>query len=68
MPGAVSDRFKGPGDGTPYVPSWCYPKGARMCPCGHHEGYHNDAGTCLLHGTCRCTGQPADCFTPDEDM
>lgn len=68
MPGPMSDSFKGPGDSTPYVPGWCYPKGARICPCGHHEGYHNDAGTCLLHGTCRCTGLPADCFTPDEDM
>ncbi len=68
MPGSVSESFKGPGDCTPYVPSWCYPKGARICPCGHHEGYHSDAGACLLYHNCRCTGLPADCLTPDEDM
>lgn len=40
MPGPVSDSSKGPRDDTPYVPSWCYRNGPRMCPCGHHEGYH----------------------------
>ena len=32
---------------APYVPSWCYEDGPRMCQCGHHEGYHNDDGQCL---------------------
>ena len=35
-------------DEAPFVPSWCYAKGPRMCPCGHHEGYHADEGWCLL--------------------
>ncbi len=68
MPGPVSDSSNGPSDDTPYVPSWLYPKGPRICPCGHHEGYHNDAGHCLLAGQCCCAGLPADCLTPDEDM
>lgn len=69
MPGATSDSFKGPRDWTPYVPSWCYPDNRpRMCPCGHHEGFHSDAGTCVLHSDCGCIGLPADCYTPDEDM
>jgi len=59
MPGPVSDSSQGPRDDTPYVPSWCYENGARMCQCGHHEGYHNDAGACLhAHhfSKCGCTG------------
>ena len=68
MPGMVTESFKGPGDSTPDVPGWCYPKGARMCPCGHHEGYHDDAGTCLLHHNCGCKDLPAECFTPEENM
>lgn len=34
-----------------------------MCQCGHHEGYHNDAGECLHAQTCKCTGLDAgdDC-------
>lgn len=63
-PGPISDSNPGPADDSPYVPSWCYPNGPRMCPCGHHEGYHNDAGECLLHGKCKCEGLPADAFTP----
>lgn len=47
MPGPISDSYKGPGASAPYVPSWCFdPPGPRMCKCGHHEGYHNDAGEC----------------------
>ena len=37
MPGPVSERSKGPGPNTPYVPSWCYPAGPKDCPCGHME-------------------------------
>lgn len=49
MPGPVSDSYKGPGPISPYVPEYCYdPPGPLMCACGHHEGYHNDAGHCLL--------------------
>lgn len=71
MPGPVSDSYQGPPEDGPYVPGWCYPKGPRMCPCGHHEGYHNDAGACL-HASeftrCGCTGLPFECRTPDDDM
>lgn len=45
MPGEISRSYEGPPDDAPYVPSWCYPDGKpHMCPCGHHEGYHNDGG------------------------
>lgn len=61
MPGPVSDSSKGPPDDGPYVPSWCYPNNApRMCPCGHHEGYHNDKGACLNAARCKCTGLTAE--------
>lgn len=49
---------------TPYVPSWNYPNGPKMCPCGHHEGYHDDAGACALARWCGCAGLPATCVTP----
>jgi hypothetical protein len=53
MPGPISESYKGPGASAPYVPSWCFdPPGPRMCKCGHHEGYHNDAGVCLC-GRCK---------------
>ncbi len=68
MPGPVSDSSPGPRDDTPYVPHWCYRKGPRMCPCGHHEGYHNDAGACLLARQCRCAGLPPGRLTPMEEM
>lgn len=68
MPGPVSDSHRGPGDYTPYVPSYLYPKGAKQCPCGHHEGYHNSAGQCLHAVQCHCTGLPADCYTSEEDF
>ena len=64
MPGPVSQSYRGPGPSSPYVPDWCYPKGPKMCPCGHHEGYHNDAGACLQARNCRCHGLPGDCCTP----
>ncbi len=48
MPGPVSDSYEGPGDWSPYVPAYCYENGPKMCSCGHHEGYHNDAGACLF--------------------
>lgn len=66
MPGPISDSYGGPDDRCPYVPHWCYPNNApRMCPCGHHEGYHNDAGKC---SQCACGGIPADCVTSDADF
>lgn len=68
MPGPVSDSSRGPSIHSPYVPSWCYTNGPRMCPCGHHEGYHDDAGRCLLTGVCGCAGLPNECCTPDEEM
>jgi hypothetical protein len=61
---AEAMRRQGPGDNTPYVPSWCYKSGPKMCPCGHHEGYHDDDGKCHLAHQCKCTGLPADCLTP----
>ena len=64
MPGPVSDSYKGPGAENPYVPSWCYRNGPQVCPCGHHEGYHNDAKECLLRHKCGCSGLPAECLTP----
>ena len=64
MPGPVSESYKGPGSESPYVPSWCYRSGPKECPCGHHEGYHNDAGECLLRHKCGCSGLPAECLTP----
>lgn len=64
-PGPVSDTFQGPPEDGPYVPSWCYPDNApKMCPCGHHEGYHNDGGECLRAASCECSGLPADRRTP----
>lgn len=68
MPGPVSDSFGGTPDSAPYVPSFCYSKGPRVCPCGCHEGYHNDAGVCLQRAQCNCPGLPADCLTPLEEM
>lgn len=68
MPGPVSDSHKGTPDGVPYVPSWCYRGGPKMCLCGHHEGYHRDTGECLHAGTCGCTGLPLECLTATEDL
>jgi len=72
MPGPVSDNNPGTADHMPYVPSYCYPNGKpKMCPCGHHEGYHNDKGECLhAHhfSKCGCTGLPAECLTTDEEF
>lgn len=67
-PGPISDSHPGPSDSSPYVPSWCYPKGPRMCPCGHHEGFHADSGACNQAHACGCAGLPADCLSPDEEM
>lgn len=68
MPGPISDSHKGTPDHAPYVPSWCYRSGPRLCPCGHHEGYHNDKGTCLHAAACGCTGLPPESLTPDEEL
>ncbi len=53
-------------------PSWISDYGygdgsGKMCPCGHHEGYHNDKGVCLLSRNCRCKGLPAECRSTDEE-
>ena len=64
MPGPISESYKGPRDGSPYVPSHCYEHGPKMCPCGHHEGYHNDAGACVRRHECKCAGIPPECVTP----
>ena len=71
MPGPVSDSYQGPPDDAPYVPSWCYEAGPKMCPCGHHEGYHADSGECLFvtydfgpERRCGCSGLPDTCRTP----
>lgn len=64
MPGPISDSHKGTPDIAPYVPTWCYPNSSpKICPCGHHEGYHADNGECLHRGSCGCTGLPANCRT-----
>jgi hypothetical protein len=68
MPGPVSQSSKGPSDDSPYVPTWAYKNGPRMCPCGHHEGYHGDDGHCSQARTCRCSGLPPECYTPIELM
>ena len=68
MPGPVSESSVGPGDESPYVASWEYPNGPKMCPCGHHEGYHDDGGRCLLAHKCLCGGLPPEYFTPDDEM
>lgn len=68
MPGPVSDSYRGPSATAPYVPAWCYANGPKVCPCGHHEGYHSDAGECLQRVRCGCAGLPPDCLTPLEEM
>lgn len=69
MPGEISITSKGPNPRSPYVPEWCYPNNSpKICPCGHHEGYHNDNGECLLMGECGCKGLPADCFTSSDEF
>jgi hypothetical protein len=66
MPGPVSDSYPGPPDDGPYVPSWCYPNNSpKMCPCGHHEGYHGDDGKCVQQQKCGCAGLPPDCYTEE---
>ena len=57
MPGPVSESCRGPGPEAPYVPSWCYDgNNPPVCSCGHHHGYHNDAGVCLQRHRCKCSG------------
>lgn len=68
MPGPVSDRYGGTPDGAPYVPSWLYKNGPKMCKCGHHEGYHSDDGVCIHGAECKCEGMPEDTMTPIEEM
>lgn len=69
MPGPISDSYSGPSKDSPYVPSWCYPNNApKMCPCGHHEGYHGDNGVCAQAYRCGCKGLPPECLTSDEEF
>lgn len=57
MPGPVSEQYRGPPEDGPYVPSWCYAGNKPpMCSCGHHHGFHNDAGACLQARKCGCKG------------
>lgn len=65
MPGPISDQHKGTPAGAPYVPTWCYPNNEpKVCPCGCHEGYHNDDGVCMRTAQCGCSGLPPECLTP----
>ena len=67
MPGPMSDTYHGTPDDAPYVPSWCYPDDQpKLCPCGHHEGYHGDDRHCLLSRQCGCVGLPAEYRTSDD--
>lgn len=72
MPGPISQSNPGSADRMPYVPSHNYPNGQpKICPCGHHEGYHDDRGECLhskQFDKCGCPGLPDDCFTSDEEF
>ncbi len=69
MPGEASRSFEGPGADTPYVPAHVYPGGKpKVCPCGHHEGYHNSDGKCLLDDGCGCVGLPARCETTEDEF
>lgn len=68
MPGVVSESYAGPPEGSPYVPDWLYKNGPKMCPCGHHEGYHDDGGRCVRVAECSCTGLLPECLTPLEKM
>jgi|GEM_PF-2580359 len=63
----ISRSFPGTPNDAPYVPEWCYKNGPKMCPCGHHEGYHGDNGACLLAKKCKCNGLPESCLTPLEE-
>jgi len=49
---------------APVVAEDCYPDGPRLCPCGHHEGFHHSDGICRWTKECRCTGLPVECYTP----
>src|SRR4051812_859516 len=42
--------------------------GPKMCPCGHHEGYHDDDGECMHRVDCGCQGLPPECLTPLEEV
>lgn len=73
MPGPVSDSTKGRRGNHPYIPSWNYPNNRpKMCPCGHHEGYHAGPGERCIHSAahdnCGCLGLPVECFTTDDEF
>lgn len=55
MPGEISRSSPGPNDNCPYIPDWCYENNnPPMCSCGHHRGFHDEKGTCLLIRKCKC--------------
>lgn len=68
-----SDAFKGTGlprldpghPDAPWVTEDCYPDGPRLCPCGHHEGYHASNGACRFTKDCGCDGLPVESCTPE---
>jgi len=62
MPGPVSDSYQGPPEDGPYV-RHVYAT-ARRVSCGHHEGYHNDAGQCMQPLAAAVRELPDDCLTP----
>lgn len=52
MPGSVSDSYQGSRAEHPYVPAWMYPNGSpKICPCGHHEGFHQAGGLAAQRAT-----------------
>jgi len=71
-PGPVSDSATGRQDWHPYVPGYCYPNGPKMCPCGHHEGFHLGPGSKCIHTSrhekCGCTGLPASSYTTNDEF
>lgn len=68
MPGPISQSSSGPSDDSPYLPSWLYKNGPKMCPCGHAENYHGDNGGCSQWRKCGCTGIPENCLTSSSEM
>lgn len=49
---------------APWVAEDCYPEGPRLCPCGHHEGFHAHSGACRWAAICGCIGLPVESYTP----
>lgn len=72
MSDSMPDHMWKTEDEKPYVPAHNYPKGQpKMCPCGHHEGFHNDKGQCIHaqdYDRCGCKGLPLECLTTDAEF